>query len=316
MTGDAPRIVWNEGTMGEWSAAFARVARPNLMQSFGYAQAMGRTHGYVPRLGLIERAGEGLGLVQILERRHLKLFHERQLHRGPLWFGGVPGEEVLEPVFRLLRKAVPNNPLNRASVLPELPAGPAMEALMARCGFTRMATGYRTVWLDLTKPPESLRAGFSTSWRQSLKSAERAGLTIDLDPEAKNLPWLMKQEHDQAAAKSFRAMTGPLAVRLRNALVKADGVMMVAALAGGEPVASALFYGHGRAATYQVGWSNGTGRRTNAMRLVLWRAIQAWKDRGAVALDLGGINPDSAPGVTEFKTAMGGEAVETVGLYR
>lgn len=302
--------------MGEWSAAFARVARPNLMQSFGYAQAMGRTHGYVPRLGLIERAGEGLGLVQILERRHLKLFHERQLHRGPLWFGGVPGEEVLEPVFRLLRKAVPNNPLNRASVLPELPAGPAMEALMARCGFTRMATGYRTVWLDLTKPPESLRAGFSTSWRQSLKSAERAGLTIDLDPEAKNLPWLMKQEHDQAAAKSFRAMTGPLAVRLRNALVKADGVMMVAALAGGEPVASALFYGHGRAATYQVGWSNGTGRRTNAMRLVLWRAIQAWKDRGAVALDLGGINPDSAPGVTEFKTAMGGEAVETVGLYR
>lgn len=316
MTGDSVRIVWNDGTMGEWSAAFARIARSNLLQSFGYAQAMGKTHGYVPRLGLIQRAGEGVGLVQLLERRHLTLFHERQLHRGPLWFDGVPGEEVLEPVLRLMRKAVPNNPLNRASVLPELPAGPAMEALMARCGFTRVATGYRTVWLDLTKPPEALRAGFSTTWRRWLKAAEKAGLTIDIDPEAKNLPWLMKQEHDQAAEKGYRAMTGPLAVRLRNALVKADGVMMVAALAGGEPVASALFYGHGRAATYQVGWSNEAGRRSHAMRLVLWRAIQAWKERGAVVLDLGGINPDSAPGVTEFKMAMGGEAVETVGLYR
>ncbi|NYZ17875.1 GNAT family N-acetyltransferase [Azospirillum sp. RWY-5-1] len=316
MTSDSVRIVWNEGTMGDWSAVFARIARSTLPQAFGYAQAMGKTHGYVPRLGLIERAGEGLGLVQVLERRHLKLFHERQLHRGPLWFDGVPGEEVLEPVLRLLRKALPSNPLNRASLLPELPAGPAMEGLMARCGFTRMAIGYRTVWLDLTKPVESLRAGFSTTWRQRLKAAEKAGLVIDIDAEAKNLPWLMKQEHDQAAAKGFRAMTGPLAVRLRNALVKADGVMMVAALAGGEPVASALFYGHGRSATYQVGWSNEAGRRSHAMRLVLWRAMQAWKERGAVALDLGGINPDSAPGVTEFKTAMGGEAVETVGLYR
>lgn len=302
--------------MGEWSAAFGRVARSTLPQCFGYAQTMGKTQGYVPRLGLIERAGEGLGLVQILERRHLKLFHERQLHRGPLWFDGVPPDDVLEPVLRLLRKALPNNPLNRASVLPELPAGPAMEALMARCGFTRVSTGYRTVWLDLTKPAESLRAGFAPAWRQSLKAAEKAGLTIDIDPEAKNLPWLMKQEHDQAAEKGFRGLTGSLAVRLRNALVKADGVMMAAALSGGEPAAAALFYGHGRAATYQIGWSNGTGRRTNAMRLVLWRAIQAWKERGAVALDLGGINPDSAPGVTEFKMAMGGEAVETVGLYR
>lgn len=316
MTDPAIRIVWNEGTLGEWAAAFARVTRSTLPQCFGYARAMGKTHGWVPRLGTIEADGRPLGLVQILERRHLKIVHERQLHRGPLWFDGVPDPPVLEPVLSALRAACPSNPLNRASVLPELPAGPEMEALMARCGFTRIGPGYQTVWLDLTRTMEALRAGFSTTWRQRLKSAQKTGLVIDVDAEAKNLPWLMKQEHEQAAAKHFRAMTGPLAVRLRNALLKGDGVMMVAALHDGEAVASALFFGHGRAATYQVGWSNDAGRRTHAMRLVLWRAMEALKERGFAALDLGGINPETAPGVTEFKTAMGGEAVATVGLYR
>ena len=35
-----------------------------------------------------------------------------------------------------------------------------------------------------------------------------------------------------------------------------------------------------------------------------------------VWLDLGGINPDTAPGVTEFKLGTGGEASESVGLFR
>ncbi|HYD68708.1 GNAT family N-acetyltransferase, partial [Azospirillum sp.] len=225
------RIAWNEGTIGEWSAAFARLPRATLPQSFGYAQAMAKTHRYVPRLGLIEHAGRVIGMVQVLERRSLKVFAQRQLHRGPLWFDGEPGPEVLEPVLRTLRKACPDNALNRLSFLPELAASPDTAALLERCGFRRTGPGYRTVWLDLTKPDEELRAGFARDWRQRLKGAEKAGLTIDVDPEAKNLPWLVKQEHEQALIKQYREMSGALTVRLRNALHKADGMLMVAALA-------------------------------------------------------------------------------------
>ena len=56
-------IAWNEGTMAEWAAAFARVPRPTLPQCFGYAQAMGKTYGHVPRLGTIAHAGRPIGLV-------------------------------------------------------------------------------------------------------------------------------------------------------------------------------------------------------------------------------------------------------------
>jgi hypothetical protein len=309
-------IRWNEGTMGDWSALFARLPRSTLPQSFGYAQAMGKTHGYVPRLGLIQRDGATIGLVQLLERRFLKIFQQRQMHRGPLWLDGVPEPVVVEATLRLLRKACPDNLLSRASLLPELPAGPEGEDLMRRCGFRRFGPGYRTVWLDLAQSEEQLRAGLARDWRQRLKGAEKGGLRLDLDWEAKNLPWLMKQEQEQALAKGFRPMTGRLAVRLRNALVKKDGVLIAAALERDSPVACALVYIHGSAATYQIGWANERGRKADAMRLVLWRVMLALKQRGVRWFDLGGINPESAPGVTEFKLGTGGEAVETVGLYR
>lgn len=327
---DSVTILWNEGTMGEWASLFARVSRSTLPQCFAYAGAMGRTHGFVPRLGLIRRDGAPIGLVQLLERRMLRLFHQRQIHRGPLWLDGVePDMATQEAVFRLLRRACPDNPLNRANLLPELAAGPEAEEMLRRCGFRRFGPGYRTVWLDLSRGEEELRAAMARDWRQRLKGAEKAGLAIDLDWEAKNLPWLMKQEHEQALTKQFRPMTGALAVRIRNALVrggakggvgKGDGVLMAAALEGrsgdAKPAASALFYIHGGSATYQIGWSSDSGRKSGAMRLVLWRAALALKARGVGWLDLGGINPDSAPGVTEFKLGTGGQATESVGLYR
>jgi len=310
------RIAWNQGTMGEWGAAFARAPRSTLPQSFAYAQAMAKTYGYVPRLGLIERGGTPIGLVQVLERRLLKLFHDRQIHRGPLWFDGVPEADVLEAVLRQLRKACPRNPLNRLSFLPELPAGAEMEELMLRCGFRRIGPGYRTVWIDLARSEEEILAGFNTLWRRGARAVEKAKLRIDVDAEAENLPWLMVQEHEQAQSKQFRAMTDALALRLRAALRPSGGAFMVAALDGRTPVASALFLRHGAAATYQVGWSSEQGRKANAMRAVQWHAMRLLKERGVRWFDIGGINPESAPGVTEFKLGTGGEATETVGLFR
>ncbi|WP_372397794.1 GNAT family N-acetyltransferase [Azospirillum sp. HJ39] len=314
-------ISWNEGTVGEWDALFARVSRSTLLQSFAYGRAMGRTYGHVPRLGVIRGDGEPVGVVQTLDRRMLKLFHDRQCYRGPLWLdGATPGPDMLEAVFRRLRRACPRSPLSRANLLPELPAGLESEALLARCGFQKIGAGYQTVWFDLTRSEEAMRTGLARDWRQRLRGAEKAGLVLDVDWKADNLPWLMKQEHDQARDKGFRAMTGPLAVRLRNAMVKGgscnDGVVMVTALDGRTPVACGLFFRHGVCATSQISWASESGRKSGAMRLVLWRAMQELKRRGVRALDLGGINPDTAPGVTEFKLGTGGEAVETVGQYR
>lgn len=312
----AVTILWNEGTVGDWGRHYAAIPRSTLPQSFGYASAMAKTHGYVPRLGLIHEGETPIGLVQVLQRRALKLFRQTHIHRGPLWFGGTPAPDVVEAALTLLRREYPNHVFSRLSFLPELPASPEMAAVLERCGFRRIGPGYQTVWIDLTPSLEAIRARFAGSWRKRLKDAESAGLVLDVDPAAQNLPWLARQDQKQAQTKGYRSASGPLIVRLRNAMHKAGGVLMITALAGKEPAAAALLFIHGQAATYQIGWSSEAGRKSNAMRLVLWRAIAELKARGVTMLDLGGINPDDAPGVTEFKLGLGGERVETAGLFR
>jgi lipid II:glycine glycyltransferase (peptidoglycan interpeptide bridge formation enzyme) len=76
-----------------------------------------------------------------------------------------------------------------------------------------------------------------------------------------------------------------------------------------------LIFRHGRGATYQAGWTTEHGRQTRAHHLLLWRAIETLKADGVAALDLGGINPRMAEGVTQFKEGLGGEPVTLIGLY-
>lgn len=315
--------------MGEYAALQARIGRSTLPQSFAYAQAMSRTHGQVPRLGVIEQDGCPIGVVQILERRQLKIVTEHHMHRGPLWLDDKePEPTVLKEVLCLLRKTCPSGLLHRTSILPEIAARPDVAAMMQECGFRKVGPGYRTLWLDLRQSPEELRAKIARNWRHPLKKAEKAeeqgDLLLDADWQASNLPWLIKKEIEQSQAKGFRGLTGATAVRLRNALLKGgrkdDGVLMLSALAdrksSASPMASGLFLRHGRCATYQLGWSDDRGRKLDAMRLVLWRAALELQERGVDWLDLGGINPDSAPGVTEFKRGLGGIETESIGLYR
>lgn len=309
-------IVWNQGTVAEWRALYGAAPAATLPQCFAYADAMARERGFVPRLGRITLQGRTVGLAQVLERRSLKVFTQRHIHRGPLWLDGTPAPPVAEAALTILRRECPRNLLNNLSFLPELPAGEEWAAMMARVGFRRIGPGYRTIRIDLTQPLDKLRAAWSTTARQRLKKAEKAGLVLDIDAKAQNLPWLMGKEQAQAKTKGFRPLSGRLAVRLRNALLPDGGVLMISALQGGEVAAAGLFFVHGATATYQVGWAGEAGRETHAMRLILWRATEIMKQRGVATLDLGGVNPDHAAGVTEFKTSLGGDLVETVGLYR
>lgn len=171
-------IIWNEGTLGEWARRFSACRRSTLTQVLGYARATAKTEGWLPRLGLIRRDEHPVGLVQILERRVARLFRSRRLHRGPLWFDGVPDEATLGETLSGLRRACPAGLLTRFDFLPELPDDEVSRRLLTDAGFRRVGEGYRTVWLDLRPGLDEIRAGFSRTWRQRLRSAERAGLAI------------------------------------------------------------------------------------------------------------------------------------------
>jgi hypothetical protein len=312
----AVTIRWNQGTLQHWQRLFDSVPRSTLPQTFAYAQAMAKCEKFLPRLGLIEADGRPVGLVQVLERTLLRVIRVVHIHRGPLWLEPRPAPEIQIAALAELRRTFPGGLTRWTSFLPELPAGAESNRLLAAAGFHRLAEpGYRTLWLDLAPPVPVLRAQLAGNWRNHLKQAERSGLTVEADSEARALPWLVERHLADKKARRYRGPSGPLVIRLRNALYRDGNVLLLRALAEGEPVAGILLLRHGDSATWLIGWSGAQGRRLGAHTLLLWQAVERLKAAGTRWFDLGGINPDHAPGVTVFKRGVRGEEVELAGRY-
>lgn len=312
------RIVWDVGRLSEWSRLLAECGQSSLTQWFGYNQAMLTVEGWRPRLGIIELSDRPIGLVVMSERRIFKLIRVARLHRGPLLRPEARKPTVFAMVMKLIRKEYPSGPLNWTAVVPEWGAGEEAEAMMRWAGFRRdKAPGYRTLWVDLRQDEAALRARLAQKWRNALNQAERAGLSVEIDRDGKTqLPWLLEQYQKDKAAKRYRGPSPKLVIRMRTGMHKDGDIMLLRAVKDGVPVAGILILGHGKAATYQIGWSDAAGRAARAHNLLLWRAMQELKRQGRDWFDLGGILPDEAPGVTAFKRGMGGEEVELVGAWR
>lgn len=309
-------LVWNAGTLGDWARLVASVPRSTLTQTFAYAQAMSRTHRYVPRLGQFLQGGRVLGVVQVLERTVLGVFRDVQIHRGPLWLEPDLSPDLKEAALAQLRLAYPRSLLQRLTFLPESLEMPEEGMLLSRAGFRRRrGEGYRTIWLDLSLPAEVLRSRLAPNWRNHLNAAERRGLAVEVDPEARALPWLVERHLADMRARRYRGPSGPLVIRLRNALHKDGNVLLLRALLDGEPEAGILILRHGQAATWQIGWSSVEGRALGAHPLLLWTAILRLQALGCRWFDLGGINPTAAAGVTTFKRGLRGEEVLLAGTW-
>lgn len=312
------RIVWDVGRLSEWSRLLAECGQSSLTQGFGYNQAMLTVEGWRPRLGIIELSDRPIGLVVMSERHIFKLIRVARLHRGPMLRPEARKPTVFAMVMKLIRKEYPSGPLNWTAVVPEWGAGEEAEAMMRWAGFRRdKAPGYRTLWVDLRRDETELRARLAQKWRNALNQAERAGVSVEIDRDGKaQLPWLLEQYQKDKTAKRYRGPSPKLVIRMRTGMHKDGDIMLLRAVKDGVPVAGILILGHGKAATYQIGWSDAAGRAARAHNLLLWRAMQELKRQGRDWFDLGGILPDEAPGVTAFKRGIGGEEVELVGAWR
>lgn len=317
------RIVWDAGTVPEWYRLLAQVPRSTLTQAFGYSIALMTTEKWKPRLGVIELGDTPVGLVVVTEKRLLGgLIRVVRMHRGPLIRPEAAKPAVIAATMKELRKAYPSGPRHWTAIVPELPAGEETDAILRWAGWRkdsgrRAGPGYRTLWLDLTRAEADLRAGLAQKWRNALNQAERAGLVVEVDRDGSTLlPWLLDRYLEDKAGKGYRGAGRPLLMRLRTAMHKDGDILVLRACKDGEPVAGILMLGHGAAATYQIGWTGEEGRRTRAHNLLLWRAVLELKAQGRHCLDLGGLLPDQAPGVTAFKRGLGGQEVELTGVWR
>lgn len=303
-------IDWNKLNFPEWEQRFKTLKRATLLQSYPYAQTVAETEKQKSRWGVIKINDTEAGLVQINEAGLFKnLIHAVILDRGPLWFEGFGNAEHIAAFFKEFNRQFPNRIGRKRRIIPET------DMDLTPLGFESTNTSYETIWLDVTKPEEELRTNLKKNWRGTLQKAEKQDFTLEWDSKGELYTWLMQ---NYAVDKEAKGYDGP-SVKLLKSMAKYHlprGELLIGrASLNGNAVAGILILCHGAGATYQVGFTTNEGRDNGAHHLLLWQALGVLKFKRIRDFDLGGINDETAKGVKQFKTGMGGQTVTLSGLY-
>ncbi|PVA11667.1 hypothetical protein DC366_01520 [Pelagivirga sediminicola] len=261
-----------------------------LQQSGTYAAVL-RSFGCHSAVADIRSDGARLARARILVRG-IGPLRLAWVPRGPVWAHGVARADQSRAL----------------AALPRAAPWCALWAMGGDAGGARrglpVARGGNVAELDLTQGEQLRRSAQHGKWRNRLKRAETAGLSITAAPlELPRDAVLLARERAQRRARGYAALPHAFLERWQN--IAPQDTLLLTAKDGGAPVAFMLFLLHTPTATYHLGWSGERGRATGAHGLLLWRASQELAARGYHRLDLGHADPQRTPGITRFKLGAG-----------
>lgn len=247
-------------------------------------------------LGLPVRRFETPNATCLVQSRRfpvLGAFH--LISRGPVATGPCAASSLLNDVRRELSGPLVVN----ASFEAEKPAG----MQIAKCAELAL--------IDL-KDSDTMRARLHQKWRNQLKKAERAPLTIvDQSLDAQRHQWFFNAEAAQQKSRKYRSY--PAHFLLAYGRANKGQARLYTALENGDPVAAMLVLKHGRMATYQAGVTTDAGRRHCAHNLLLWTIKCDLGRRGVAQVDLG--RADLNAGLRRFKLGSGAKLTPLGGTH-
>jgi len=304
------RVEWGTQDSKAWDAAHAQAAGP-LQQDWAYGSTMLVSGGTVIR-AVIQADGHTVGLAQCVVRRFGNLGGVALCTRGPLWLTPLSGKDKAH-AYRSMRQSLPVKGLRFLFVTPNEP----ISEDLGLSSLKRVMTGYATALIDLSPSMADLRAGFDKRFRQPLVSAEKSELTVHrVGTNVGQYRWLMDAEQQQRDNRGLQGM--PLHcvdAYIASRKQPAHNVLTLRADIGRDRVAGMMFLLHGQAATYQIGWTSDAGRDAHAHNLLLYKGMEALKERGIRSLDMGGINTGRSAGIARFKISTGAKVVTFAGTY-
>jgi len=151
-----------------------------------------------------------------------------------------------------------------------------------------------------------LRAALHPKWRNRLRRAEGAGLTLCHRAWTGAPHWLITREAVQRRQRRYAALPAPLVAAIAR---ETPGcARIIEAWCGPTPVAAMLFLRHGARATYQAGWTSARGRALNAHCRTLFEGARWLAEQGHTTLDLGALDTERQPGLARFKLGTGARA--------
>jgi len=307
-------IQWDAFTREQWHGWMQAVGRSNLLQSWAYGEAKASTGGWQVRRGVFVRQGEPIAIVQMLEKRVGGLLKILRVNRGPLFICNRITEGDRHAVLLKLTELGSVLRGTLLSMAPELCLDGSALKLAAHYGIKIFRPrGWESIWLDLRLSPEILRKQLNGKWRNMLVIAEKHELTIEVGTTRELFDWILARHQEDRQEKNFQGIEISTLQTFWSEAGEDCPLIVMRTLHEGQSVAGICLACHGTAATYLLGWNGEEGRRLKANQWLLWNAALYLQQRGMQWFDLGGIDMDNCPGITEFKLGLRGEPYELVG---
>jgi len=175
---------------------------------------------------------------------------------------------------------------------------------------------YRTFLLDLSRPLDVIRKGFDQKWRNQLNRAERNGLIIETGTDIQLYQCFLDLQKEMRSRKSFiPGVDYDEFGRIQEQLPDSQKMKIAICKYDGKAVSSIVASAHGDTGIYLLGATGNEGLTLKGSYLLQWHMIQWLKEKGFKWYDLGGIDPESNPGVHHFKAGMGGMDASFVGQF-
>ncbi len=175
---------------------------------------------------------------------------------------------------------------------------------------------YRTILLDLSSPLDDIRKQLDQKWRNCLNGSEKKGLVVTIGSDDSKFSEFMRLFDGMMSRKDFDVDLAPDFYRqVQNDMADHDKFKVAIVYGNDQPITGHISSILGDTCVYLLGASNEEGLKNKASYLVQWSVVQMAKQAGCRYYDLGGIDPDTNPGVYHFKKGMGGVDVTVPGPF-
>jgi lipid II:glycine glycyltransferase (peptidoglycan interpeptide bridge formation enzyme) len=318
-----PKLAISQVTEAQWGRWLSDFADANFYQSWAYG-AISWGQGQLSHLVLTQRdTPVGIAQVRVVRVPILgagvayvrwgPCVHRRASQWSALNFRQCLDSLVTEFGRRrgLVIRMIPN-------IFEEDPHATEVKSTLREFGFTRedSVAPYRTLRVDLTPDPVLIRKRLDQKWRNQLNGAERNGLQISEGTDDTHYAQFLAMYEEMMARKQFDTTVDPTEFgQIQKRLASSEKMIISICSKEAIPLSALVCTPIGQTGIYLLGATTTDGMKLKSSYLLQWTMMNRLRELGCEQYDLGGINPETNPGVYHFKQGMGGVDSTQLGRF-
>jgi lipid II:glycine glycyltransferase (peptidoglycan interpeptide bridge formation enzyme) len=272
---------------------------------------------------VLKKGDEILGIAQVYVRKIPVLkVGVAYIYWGPLW--RRKGEEDklnnLNVLLRYLKLEYAKKKGLFLRIVPRIVQDdmPDAHQIFADNGFVNNTSipPYRTFLVDLTPPLDTIRKSLDQKWRNQLNRAEKNEMGVIEGKSDDLYDIFLTLQKEMLDRKSYLPGVDYNEFKMIQQDLPVQNKMNIFICQHeNESVTATISSAGGDTGIYLLGATGDKGLKAKGAYLAQWLVICWLKKMGLTSYDLGGINPDSNPGVYHFKSGLKGRDVKFLGTY-